>query len=82
MIRMKAFKKAVHAVRETGEVMGGWLISFYFYVFGKPNGTSKNTNHIAVQNEQNRTLGLGEASYQQQVIKNTTSAQFRNHNGS
>ncbi|CDT76874.1 hypothetical protein [Vibrio crassostreae] len=80
---MGTFKKAAHAVKETGEVMGGWVVSFYYYVFGKPNGKSNNANHAneAGQKEQNRTLGLGEAGYQQQVINNTTSAQFRNHNG-
>lgn len=76
---MKAFKKAVHAVRETGEVMGGWVVSLYYYLFGKPNGKSNNANHVneAAHIEQNRNLGLGEAGYQQQVIDNTTSAQLR-----
>ncbi len=83
---MNAVKNTIHAFKETGEVMGGWTVEAFLRLFGKPENNAETLNHAnsaqnAAQREQNRTLGLGEAGYQQQVINNTCSAQFRNHNG-
>ena len=58
------------ALIETGEVlakMGMGLLSF----FGLTKGSNPVPNNNALLQEQQRTLGLGDAEYQRQIFENS-----------
>ncbi len=68
------------ALKETGEVlfeMGKGILRFFGLI--KPSNFKHSNANLL--NEQNRTLGLGDAEYRNQVFNHSCSAQSRNHTG-
>lgn len=79
---MKILKNIIYAFKETAEVMGGWVVTFWVHYFkASPKANVEIHKPSNLNSEQNRTQGLGEAGYQHSVVNNTCSAQHRNHNG-
>ncbi len=75
---INVLKNTLYAFKETGEVllkMGKGILKFFG--FSKENNfNNANSNFLK---EQNRTLGLGDAEYRNQVFNHSCSAQHRNH---
>jgi len=64
----RAIYKNMNALIETGEVlakMGMGLLRF----FGLTKGSNSAPNNSTLLQEQNRTLGLGDAEYRRQLFK-------------